>query len=71
VIGYRNVVNYGGNKLRFISPVPAGASVHAHTRIIAVEARPQGTQVTQETSVHVVGNDRPALTYEGIFLYVK
>jgi len=71
VIGYRNVVNYGGNKLRFISPVPAGASVHAHTRIVAVEARPQGTQVTQETSVHVVGNDRPALTYEGIFLYVK
>jgi len=71
VTGFRNVVNYGGNKLRFISPVPAGAKVHAHTRIVAVEARPQGTQVTQETSVHVVGNDRPALTYEGIFLYVK
>jgi len=71
VVGYRNVVNYGGNKLRFISPVPAGAKVHAHSRIVAVEARPQGTQVTQETSVHVVGNDRPALTYEGIFLYVK
>ena len=50
VIGYRNVVNYGGNKLRFISPVPAGSKVHAHTRIVAVEARPQGTQVTQETS---------------------
>jgi len=39
--------------------------------LVAVEARPQGTQVTQETSVHVVGNDRPALTYEGIVLYVK
>src|SRR6266436_5992029 len=23
--GYRNVINYGANKLRFISPVPAGA----------------------------------------------
>jgi len=71
VSGFRNMVNYGANKLRFISPVPAGAKVHAHSRIVAVEPKPQGTQVTQETSVHVVGNDRPALTYEGIVLYVK
>jgi acyl dehydratase len=71
VVGFRNVINYGGNKLRFISPVPAGAKVHAHSRIVAVEERPQGTQVTQETSVHVVGNDRPALTFEGILIYVK
>jgi acyl dehydratase len=71
VTGFRNVVNYGANKLRFISPVPAGSKVHGHSRIVAVEARPQGTQVTQETTVHVVGNDKPALIYEGIFLYVK
>jgi acyl dehydratase len=71
VTGFRNVVNYGANKLRFISPVPAGAKVHARSRIVGVEQRPQGTQVTQETSVHVVNNDRPALTYEGIVLYVK
>ena len=71
VSGYRNVVNYGANKLRFAQPVPAGASVHARMRLTAVEERPQGTQVTQETSVHVVGNDRPALTFEGILIYVK
>jgi acyl dehydratase len=71
VVGFRNVVNYGANKLRFISPVPAGARVHAHSRLVAVDARPQGTQVTQETAVHAVGNDKPALIYEGIFLYVK
>jgi acyl dehydratase len=71
IIGYRNVVNYGANKLRFISPVPAGATVHARRRIVAVDARPQGTQVTEETSVHVVGQDKPALLYEGIFIYVR
>jgi acyl dehydratase len=70
IVGYRNVVNYGANKLRFISPVPAEASVHAHSRILAVEARPMGTQVTQETNIHVVGQDKPALIYEGIILYV-
>src|SRR5271155_6094017 len=64
VAGYRNVINYGANKLRFISPVPAGAKVHARSRLVAVEARPQGTQVTQETTVHVVGQEKPALIYE-------
>jgi acyl dehydratase len=71
VAGYRNVVNYGANKLRFISPVPAGAQVHARQRVVSVESRPQGTQITQETQVQVVGADKPALIYEGIFLYVK
>lgn len=71
VTGHRNVVNYGGNKLRFISPVPAGTKVHARSRIVAVEPRPQGVQVTQETQVQVVGQDKPAVIYEGLFLYVK
>ncbi len=71
VVGFRNVVNYGANKLRFISPVPAGSQVHARSRVVAVDPRPQGTQVTTETQVQVVGADKPAVLYEGIFLYVK
>jgi len=71
VVGYRNVVNYGANKLRFISPVPAGAEVEARQRIVAVEPRPQGTQVTTENQIQVVGSGKPAVVYEGIFLYVK
>lgn len=71
VTSFRNVVNYGANKLRFISPVPAGAKVHARSRVVAVEPKPQGTQVTTETQVQVVGQEKPALIYEGIFLYVK
>jgi hypothetical protein len=45
--------------------------VHGRQRVVAVEPKPQGTQVTVETQVHVVGQDKPALIYEGIFLYVK
>src|SRR6201993_4468745 len=51
VTGFRNVVNYGANKLRFVAPVPAGASVHARSRVIAVEPRPMGTMVTRETEI--------------------
>jgi uncharacterized protein len=71
VTGMRNGVNYGANKLRFMTPVPAGAKVHARSRVIAVDPKPMGTQVTQETQVAVVGQERPALVYEGIVLFVK
>jgi acyl dehydratase len=71
VTTFRSFVNYGASKLRFISPVPAGAKVHARSRVVAVEPRPQGTQVTTEIEVQVVGQDKPALIYERILLYVK
>jgi hypothetical protein len=69
LVGYGNATNYGANKLRFVSPVPAGAKVHAHSRLIGVEAHPKGTQVTQDVQVHVVGQERPALIYEMVVLY--
>ena len=69
VVGYGNATNYGANKLRFVSPVPAGAKVHSHGRLIGVESHPKGTQMTQEIAVHVVGSDRPALLYEMVVLY--
>jgi len=69
LVGYGNATNYGADKLRFVSPVPAGASVHARARLVAVDAKPKGTQLTQEVNVHVVGNDRPALIYVMLTLY--
>lgn len=69
VVGYGNATNYGANKLRFVSPVPAGSRVHARSRLIGVEAHPKGTQVTQEIAVHVVGSEKPALLYEMVVLY--
>jgi len=71
ITGFRNAVNYGANKLRFLSPVPAGAKVHARSRLTAVEPRPQGTMITRETEVAVVGQERPALIYEALVLFVK
>jgi acyl dehydratase len=67
--GYGNATNYGANKLRFVSPVRAGAKIHARSRLVGVEAKPKGTQLTQEINVHVVGDERPALIYEMVVLY--
>src|SRR5271154_3613582 len=71
VTGFRNVVNYGANKLRFVAPVPAGASVYSRSRLIAVEPRPMGTMLTRETEIQVVGAQKPAVVYEALMLFVK
>ncbi len=69
IAGYGNATNYGADKLRFVSPVPAGSKIHARSRVVAVEAKPKGTQVTQEINVHVVGSDKPAVIYVMLTLY--
>ena len=71
ITGFRNVVNYGANKLRFVAPVPAGASVQCRSRLTAVEPRPLGTMLTRETEIQVVGQQKPALVYEALMLFVK
>ena len=66
--GAKNAVNYGSDKLRFLSPVPVGASVHACSRLVSVEAGKKGVRLEQEAAIHVVGSDRPAVLYNMITL---
>jgi acyl dehydratase len=69
IVGHGNAVNYGADKLRFLAPVPAGAKLHARSRVTSVEAKPKGTMVKQEIQVGIVGQETPALLYEMIVLY--
>ncbi|MSW55694.1 MAG: MaoC family dehydratase, partial [Actinobacteria bacterium] len=43
IAGNGSAVNYGAEGLRFLSPVPAGAKVHARSRLVKAEAKPKGT----------------------------
>ena len=69
ITGYGNAVNYGANKLRFLSPVPAGGKLHARSRLKAIEPKPKGTMITNEIEVGIVGRETPALIYEMVVLY--
>jgi acyl dehydratase len=69
IVGYGNATNYGADKLRFVSPVPAGAKIHSRSRLVSIDGKPAGTQVKQEIQVQVVGQERPALIYEMLVLY--
>jgi acyl dehydratase len=63
----RHGINYGSNKVRFISPVPAGSRVRLRQRLVNVEdVANSGIRVTSEMTVEVDGQERPALVAETI-----
>ena len=63
-------VNYGGNKTRFISPVRSGKRVRAHTKLLALEEkRPGQWQQTNEYTIEIEGEDKPALIAEWVMQF--
>lgn len=65
--GAKMGVNYGFNKIRFISPVKSGARVRAHFTLNALR-HPKPTEVTNiwGVSIEIEGQERPALIAEWI-----
>ena len=60
-------VNYGLNRVRFTSPVPAGSRVRARFKLAKFEPiEGNGVQVTWNTVVEIEGKDKPALVAEWI-----
>ncbi|QTI69051.1 MaoC family dehydratase [Gordonia polyisoprenivorans] len=70
VEGVRLAVNYGLGKVRFISPVPAGAKVRASARVVEVTKLEAGVQATLSTTIEIDGIDKPAAVVESIVRYV-
>ena len=67
--GMKNVVNFGSGGLQFRSPVPAGATVHARSRLTGAEEHKAGTLLTFESPIHVKDNPKPSLLYTSILLF--
>jgi acyl dehydratase len=61
-------VNYGFNKVRFLSPVKSGKRIRGQFKLLElVEKRPGQWQQTVEATVEIEGEDKPALLAEWIF----
>ena len=60
-------VNYGGNRVRFLAPVPSGARIRAHARLLASEQKCPGQyRSTSEITVEIKGQEKPAMVAEWI-----
>ena len=65
--GVKMGVNYGGNKVRFLTPVRSGSKVRGRSKLIEFdEKRPGQYQSTSEFSVEIEGQDKPAMIAEWI-----
>ena len=65
--GVRMGVNYGGNKVRFLTPVRSGSRVRGRFKLLElVEKRPGQWQQTNEFTVEIEGQEKPALIAEWI-----
>src|SRR5258708_34088316 len=69
--GYRVVVNYGLNRVRFPAPVPSGSRVRATFRIAAVEEVSGGEQAIVEATVEREGGDKLVCVAEMILRYLR
>lgn len=59
-------VNYGLNRVRFPSPVPAGSRVQARFKLLAFEPMEGGAQLTIEATVRREGQDKPVCVAEQV-----
>ena len=69
VQGMRMAVNYGGNSVRFVTPVRSGARVRGRFHLAAFdEKRPGQYQQVTDFTVEIEGADTPALVAQWITL---
>jgi acyl dehydratase len=63
-------VNYGYNKVRFITPVRVGAKIRARAEISTVDKIEGAVQATVTTTVEIEGSDKPAAVAESIARFI-
>jgi acyl dehydratase len=59
-------VNYGLNRVRFVSPVPVGSRLRARSSIVEASDINEAVQVTLRTTIELEGAARPASVVDGV-----
>jgi acyl dehydratase len=70
VRGLRMAINYGLNRVRFVSPVPAGARVRARVALSAVTTVREGLQAEWHVTVEREDHDKPCMVADWLVRYL-
>jgi acyl dehydratase len=62
----RMVINYGLDKVRFITPVPVGRRIRARAVLAGVTPVDGGVQLKQAVTIELEGSERPAAYVESL-----
>jgi acyl dehydratase len=71
VEGPRMTLNYGLNRVRFVSPVPSGSRVRARVALATIDDMGESVQVTWGVTIEREGGDKPAVVAEWIVRYYR
>jgi acyl dehydratase len=65
--GLRNTLNYGANRIRYLTPVRAGSRLRGRVAVTAAEdVPPDALRVTYNVTIEIEGGKRPACVAEVI-----
>src|SRR5947209_3893768 len=67
--GLRMAINYGLNRVRFVSPVPSGSRIRALVTLQAIVEVSGGFQVTWQVTIEREGGDKPACVADWMVRY--
>jgi acyl dehydratase len=67
--GLRMSINYGLNRVRFVSPVPSGSRVRGRFALAAVEETGGAIQAVWQVTVEREGAEKPACVAEWVVRY--
>jgi acyl dehydratase len=69
--GVRMGINYGLNRVRFVSPVPAGARIRGRFTLATLEEIKGGVQSTWNVTVEREGSEKPCCVAEWLVRYYE
>jgi acyl dehydratase len=69
VDGPRMTLNYGLNRVRFVSPVPSGSRIRVRVALATVDDMGDSIQATWGVTIEREGGDKPAVVAEWIVRY--
>ena len=69
VDGARMTLNYGLNRVRFVSPVPSGSRIRARVALATIDDMGDSIQATWGITIEREGGDKPAVVAEWIVRY--
>ena len=62
-------LNYGLNRVRFVSPVPSGSRIRARVALAGIDDKGDSIQATWNVTIERDGADKPAVVAEWIARY--
>ena len=69
VEGVRMALNYGLNRVRFVSPVPSGSRIRARVALAKIDDMADSIQAIWNVTIERDGGDKPAVVAEWIVRY--